>query len=52
MKEEQMKIIASLIARVAENRDNEEIIAQIGRESLLLCSQFPVPEHFIIPARN
>jgi glycine hydroxymethyltransferase len=52
MKEEQMKIVASLISRVAENIDNEEIIAQVGRESLLLCSQFPVPEHFIIPAKN
>ncbi len=47
MKEEQMKIIASLIAKVADNIDNEDVIAQVGRESLLLCSQFPVPEHFI-----
>jgi glycine hydroxymethyltransferase len=52
MKEEQMKIIASLIAKVAENIDNEEAIAQVGRESLLLCSQFPVPEHFIIPQKK
>jgi glycine hydroxymethyltransferase len=52
MKEEQMKIIALLISRVTENIDNEEAIAQVGRESLLLCSQFPVPEHFIIPAKN
>jgi glycine hydroxymethyltransferase len=52
MKEEQMKIIASLITKVAENVDNEEIIAQVGRESLLLCSQFPVPEHFIIPEKR
>lgn len=51
MKEEQMKIVASLISRVAENLDNEEAIAQIGKESLLLCSEFPVPEHFIIPKR-
>jgi len=50
MKEEQMKIVASLIAKVADNIDNEEVIAQVGRESLLLCSQFPVPEHFIMPA--
>jgi glycine/serine hydroxymethyltransferase len=52
MKEEQMKIIASLITKVAENIDNEEAIAQVGRESLLLCSQFPVPEHFIIPEKK
>ncbi|MDD5134699.1 MAG: aminotransferase class I/II-fold pyridoxal phosphate-dependent enzyme, partial [Phycisphaerae bacterium] len=51
MKEEQMKIIASLISRVAENIDNEEAIAQIGKESLMLCSEFPVPEHFIIPKK-
>lgn len=51
MKEEQMKIVASLISRVAENIDNEEAIAQIGKESLLLCSEFPVPEHFIIPKK-
>ena len=51
MKEEQMKIIASLISRVAENVDNEEAIAQVGKESLMLCSEFPVPEHFIIPKR-
>jgi glycine hydroxymethyltransferase len=46
MKEEQMKTIASLITKVAENLDNEEVIAQVGKESLLLCSQFPVPEYF------
>jgi glycine hydroxymethyltransferase len=51
MKEEQMKIVASLISRVAENIDNEEAIAQIGKESLMLCSEFPVPEHFIIPKK-
>jgi glycine/serine hydroxymethyltransferase len=51
MKEEQMKIVASLISRVADNIDNEEAIAQIGKESLLLCSEFPVPEHFIIPKK-
>jgi glycine hydroxymethyltransferase len=52
MKEEQMKTIASLISRVAQNIDNEEAIAQVGKESLLLCSQFPVPEYFVIPAKN
>jgi len=52
MKEEQMKIIASLIAKVADNIDNEEVIAQVGRETLMLCSQFPVPDHFIIPAKS
>ncbi|MHB0946713.1 MAG: serine hydroxymethyltransferase [Sedimentisphaerales bacterium] len=51
MKEEQMKIVASLISRVAENIDNEEAIAQIGKEALLLCSEFPVPEHFIMPKK-
>jgi len=52
MKEEQMKVIASLIAKVADNIDNEEVIAQVGRETLMLCSQFPVPEHFIIPTKS
>jgi len=52
MKEEQMKVIASLITKVAENLDNEDIIAQVGKEALLLCSEFPVPEHFIIPAKK
>ena len=52
MKEEQMKIIASFIAKVAENIDNEDVIAQVGKETLLLCSQFPVPEHFIIPEKK
>lgn len=51
MKEEQMKIVASLISRVADNVDNEEAIAQIGKEALLLCSEFPVPEHFIMPKK-
>ncbi|MCE5339835.1 MAG: serine hydroxymethyltransferase [Planctomycetaceae bacterium] len=52
MKEEQMKIVASLIAKVADNIDNEDVIAQVSRESLMLCSQFPVPDHFIIPAKS
>ena len=37
---------------VAENIDNEAVIEQIGKEVLMLCSQFPVPEHFIIPSKN
>ncbi|MHC4322988.1 MAG: serine hydroxymethyltransferase [Planctomycetota bacterium] len=48
-KQEQAKQIAGFINTVAENIDNESIIEQVGKEVLLLCSQFPVPEHFIIP---
>ena len=52
MKEPQMELIAGFMAKVAENIDNESVIEQVGREALLLCSQFPVPEHFIIPGKN
>jgi glycine hydroxymethyltransferase len=52
MKEEQVRQIAGFIKRVVENIDNESVIEQVGREALLLCSQFPVPDHFIIPGRN
>ena len=51
-KQEQAKQIASFINTVAENIDNESVIEQVGKEVLLLCSQFPVPEHFIIPNKN
>jgi glycine hydroxymethyltransferase len=52
MKEEECRQIATFINRVAENIDKESAIEQVGREALLLCSQFPVPEHFIIPNRH
>ncbi len=52
MKEEQAKQIAEMINKVAENIDDESVIEQVGKEALLLCSQFPVPEHFIIPNKN
>ncbi|MBN1788559.1 MAG: serine hydroxymethyltransferase [Sedimentisphaerales bacterium] len=52
MKEEQMKLLADFISTVAENLDNENTIAQVGEKVLLLCSEFPVPEHFIIPPKK
>ena len=52
MKEDQAREIARLINKVAENIDNESAIEEIGKEALLLCSQFPVPDHFIIPNKN
>jgi glycine hydroxymethyltransferase len=52
MKEEQAGEIAGLINKVVENIDNESVIEEVGKEALLLCSQFPVPDHFIIPNRN
>ena len=52
MKEEQMDAIADFIMRVTENVDNETEIERVGKEVLLLCSRFPVPDHFIIPPKN
>ncbi len=52
MKEEQMDIIAGFFKKVVENIDDESVIEQIGKEVLLLCSQFSVPDHFIIPPEN
>jgi glycine hydroxymethyltransferase len=47
MKEEQMDCIAGYMKRIVENIDNETMIEEVGKEVLLLCSQFPVPDHFI-----
>ncbi len=52
MKEQQAEEIAALINKVAENIENESVIEEVAREALLLCSQFPVPDHFIIPNKN
>ena len=52
MKEEQAEQIAGFINKVVENIDNESVIEEVGKEALLLCSQFPVPDHFIIPNKN
>jgi glycine hydroxymethyltransferase len=52
MKEEQMDSIAEFIKRIAEDADNDSTIEQVGKEVLLLCSQFPVPDHFIIAPKK
>jgi glycine hydroxymethyltransferase len=52
MKEEQARLIAEYIGKVAENIDNEAVIEQVAKDVLLLCSQFPVPDHFIIPNKK
>jgi glycine hydroxymethyltransferase len=52
MKEAEAQQVAAFIRRIAENIDKESVIEEVGKEVLLLCSQFPVPEHFIIPNRN
>jgi glycine hydroxymethyltransferase len=52
MREPEAQQIATFIHRVAQNIDKESVIEEVGKEVLLLCSQFPVPEHFIIPNRN
>ncbi len=52
MKEEQMHQIAGFINKITENIDNESVIEEVGKEVLFLSSQFPVPEHFIIPNKD
>jgi glycine hydroxymethyltransferase len=52
MKEDQMDVIAALINKVADNIDNESAIAEVGKEALMLCSEFRVPEHFIIAGKE
>ncbi len=52
MKEEQMDQIALFIHTIVENIDNESVIEKVNREVLLLCSQFPVPDHFILPGEK
>jgi glycine hydroxymethyltransferase len=48
MKEPEAEQIAAFINKVVENIDNETVIEEVEKEVLLLCSQFTVPEHFII----
>ncbi|MGD2094301.1 MAG: serine hydroxymethyltransferase [Phycisphaerales bacterium] len=52
MKETEAEQIAAFINKVVENVDNEAVIGDVGKDVLLLCSQFPVPDHFIIPNKN
>ena len=52
MKEEQMDEIARFIHTVIEHIDEETVIEKVSREVLLLCSQFPVPDHFIMPGKK
>ena len=52
MKESEAEHVATLINKVVENIDNETVIEEVGKEVLLLCSQFTVPEHFIIPSNK
>ncbi|MCS7171167.1 MAG: serine hydroxymethyltransferase [Aquificaceae bacterium] len=42
MKEEEMRLIAKLIARVIENIKDERVIEGVGREVIELCKQFPL----------
>jgi glycine hydroxymethyltransferase len=52
MKEDQAIEIATYINRIVENIDNDSVIEEVGKEVLLLCSRFPVPDHFIIPNKT
>ncbi len=49
MKEAQVEQVAGFIRKVVENVENEAVIERVAKEVLELRSQFPVPEHFIIP---
>jgi len=51
MKEAQAEQIATFINKVAENIDDESVIEKVGKEVSHLCSQFPVPEYFIVNSR-
>ncbi|MCS6956891.1 MAG: serine hydroxymethyltransferase [Aquificaceae bacterium] len=42
MKEEEMRLIARLIAKVIENINSVEVINKVGREVIELCQQFPL----------
>jgi glycine hydroxymethyltransferase len=52
MKEPEAEQVAAFINKVVENIDNETVIEEVEKEVLLLCSQFTVPEHFIINNKN
>ncbi len=52
MREEEMDQIAYFIHEVVENLDNEVNIEKIAREVLLLCSNFPVPDHFVMAGKK
>ena len=52
MRETEMEIIAGLIGDVADHIDDDSVIERVGREVLLLSSQFPVPDHFIVPTKK
>ncbi len=52
MKESEMDLIAGYINTIVENIDDESVVEQTGKEVLMLCSSFPVPDHFIIPPNN
>ena len=52
MREEEMAIIAGFIKKVAENIESESVIEEISKKALLLCSEFSVPDHFIIPNKT
>jgi glycine hydroxymethyltransferase len=52
MKEPEAEQIAAFINKVVENIDDETVIERVGKEVLLLCSGFPVPEHFIVPNKE
>jgi glycine hydroxymethyltransferase len=49
MKEDQMDLIAGWINTIAENLEDEAVIAKVSIEGEELCAQFPLPESFLQP---
>ncbi len=42
MKEEEMRLIARLIAQVIQNIEDSQVIERVGREVVEICQQFPL----------
>ncbi len=42
MREEEMRLIARLIAQVIQNIEDSHVIERVGREVIELCQQFPI----------
>jgi glycine hydroxymethyltransferase len=49
MQEDEMSAIAGFMDEVATHIDNDSVIETVAKKALMLCSRFPVPDHFIIP---
>ncbi len=52
LKEAQMDLVAGWINTVAENLENEAVIAKVAKAVEELCGQFPVPDLFVKRSAN